>query len=152
DDPVYFFTDDDPSRGQHQVSFLSHEYEAIVQPNHLETVVANLPTGPDGAREKWKFTRYYDSQQYWSDPSGGEDVTIHVQGNVARAGTRPADVAVKTKAPIDQVEVYNVTRDPLELRNLALSDDPAVRSAIRRLDALLAQQCAAKRRVPRTGS
>ena len=152
DDPVYFFTDDDPSRGRQQVSFLNHEYEAVVQPNHLETVVAHLPTGPDGAREKWKFTRYYDSPQYWSDPSGGEDVTIHVQGNVARAGTRPADVAVKTKAPIDQVEVYNVTRDPLELRNLALSDDPAVRAAIRRLDAMLAQQCAAKRRVPRTGA
>ncbi len=166
DDPVYFTTDDDISRGKEQVSLLNHMYESVVSPNHLETVVANLPTGADGAAEKWKFSRYYDSAQYWSDPGNpppsrrllaaltpeGKDVTTFVHGNVEHAGTRPADVSVKRQAPIDQVEVYNVTRDPLELENLALSRDPGVRAAIKRLDGLLEQQCGAMRRTPRSGT
>jgi choline-sulfatase len=166
DDPVYFMTDDDPSRGEEQVTSSNEMYESVVQPNHLETVVANLPTGQGGAPEKWKFTRYYDTPQYWSDPGDpppsrrilealapdGKDVTTLVHGNVEREGTRPADITVKRRAPIDQVEVYNVTRDRLELENLALSKDPAVRAAIKQLDGMLKQQCAAKRRMPTSGA
>ena len=40
----------------------------MIQPNHIETVVTYLPTGPDGAMEKWKYSRYSDSPQFWSDP------------------------------------------------------------------------------------
>ena len=42
----------------------------MVQPNHVETVVAYLPTRRPGAREKWKYSRYSDNSQFWSDPQG----------------------------------------------------------------------------------
>lgn len=45
-DPVYFMTDDEVSRGSEQVDFTRHMYPSVIQPNHLETVVARLPHGP----------------------------------------------------------------------------------------------------------
>lgn len=65
---VYFITDDEVSRGSEQIDFTRHMYPSVIQPNHLETVVVRLPTGPRGRLEKWKYTRYFDTSQFWSDP------------------------------------------------------------------------------------
>lgn len=165
DAPVYFMTDDDISRGSQQVSFDNHMYRSVVQPNQLETVVANLPTGAGGAKEKWKYTRYYDSPQYWSDPRDepppvhlppevpvqGRDIVTLTAGNVNRRGTKAAHTTVKRRPAHDEIEAYNLARDPLELTNLAHSRDPAVRATLKRLSKMLAQQCARKRRTPSTG-
>ena len=67
-EPVYFMTDDEPSRGvqpDHPTGFM---YQSVIQPCHVETVVTNLPTGRNGALEKWKYSRYSDNPQFWSDP------------------------------------------------------------------------------------
>lgn len=61
-------TDDEVSRGSEQVDFTRHMYPSVIQPNHLETVVAKLPTGRGGRLEKWKYTRYFDTAQFWSNP------------------------------------------------------------------------------------
>jgi choline-sulfatase len=165
-DPVYFMTDDEVSRGSEQIDFTQHMYPSVIQPNHLETVVAWLPTGRLGTREKWKYTRYFDAEQFWSQPPDepppghlppellpeGVDVVTLIDGNVEEAGTKQAETTVKTEPVPDQIEVYNVTRDPLELTNLADGSDPRIRATVARLRGLLAEQRALKRRVPSSGT
>ncbi|MBB4664592.1 choline-sulfatase [Conexibacter arvalis] len=160
DDPVYFMTDDDPSQGEHQVSISRRMYESVVQPNHVETIVTQLRTGPGGALETWKYSRYYDTEQYWSDPGsgggrgrdGGKDVVTLLRGNVERRGGKAAVTTVKRRPAREQFEAYNLARDPLELDNLVHSRDPAVRVTLTRLGRTLKQQRAAKRKTPSTGS
>ena len=167
-DPVYFMTDDEVSRGANAVTFIGNQmYAPVNQPNHVETVVANLPTGARGALEKWKYSRYSDNPQFWSDPESisvgdqhlppfqvttqDQDNFTLVQGNLAQAGTKTATTTVKTTPAPDQIEAYNVTKDPLELSNLSNSASPAVKAVLAQLDALLEAQCKAKRLKPSSG-
>ena len=62
-DPVYFMTDDDPTRGLHMNRRLGLGYTPVEQPAHIETVIARLDDG-----HLWKFSRYFDNPQYWSSP------------------------------------------------------------------------------------
>lgn len=144
--PQYFMTDDEPTRGSQQVAFNGVMYPAVVAPAHLETVVAQLPTGAGGALEQWKYTRYFDNPKFWSDP-GVQDVQTMIDGNMNDAGTKTATTTVKTSAVPDQVEVYNVSRDPTEMHDL--SQDPASAATVRQLRVLLAAQRRAKRLEPR---
>jgi choline-sulfatase len=167
--PVYFMTDDEPSRGADQTTLAGFMYESVIQPNHIETVVAMLPTGRNGGLEKWKYSRYSDNPQFWSDPQGlsltdshlpptppdlgtDRDVVTFIDGNVNQAGTNEAITTVKTAPVPDQAEAYNLARDPLELDNLANSTNPAIRARLRQLEAMLHAQCHAKRLKPRSGT
>ena len=168
-EPVYFMTDDEPSRGSNQTTATGVTYRSVIQPNSIETVVAHLPTGRRGAREKWKYSRYSDNPQFWSDPQTfgftdshlppvspdlgtQRDVVTTVHGNVNREGRRRAFTSVKTHPVPDQAEAYNLSRDPLELHNLVHSRDHATRARIRDLNVLLHQQCRAKRLKPSSGT
>jgi choline-sulfatase len=144
--PQYFMTDDEPTRGSQQVAFNGEMYASVVAPAHLETVVAQLPTGAKGALEQWKYTRYFDNPDFWSEP-GVQDVQTMIDGNMNDPGTKTASTTVKTSPVPDQVEVYNVTRDPTEMQDL--SEDPAAAGTVRQLKALLAAQRKAKRLEPR---
>lgn len=169
DGSVYFMTDDEVSRGSDQTTFTGTMYRSVIQPNHVETVVARLPTGRSGALEKWKYSRYSDNPQFWSDPQGlsltdshqpptpptlgsVQDVVTFIDGNVTQDGTNEATTTVKTEPVPDQTEAYNLARDPLELDNLANSTSPAIRARLRQLEAMLHVQCQAKRLKPRSGS
>lgn len=145
DTPQYFMTDDEISRGDNQVSALGNMYRPVAQPCHVETVIAKLPTGPDGALERWKYSRYWDNPQFWSTP-GTQDVQTFIDGPLAQPGDHVATVTVKTAAVADEIEVYNLARDPLELANLAA--DPASASPVATLAELLVQQRTAKRLAP----
>jgi hypothetical protein len=59
-------TDDDITRSFNQVGALGIPYESVIQPNHIETVIATLKT--NGRKEIWKYSRYFDNPQFWSDP------------------------------------------------------------------------------------
>ncbi|MGH3122395.1 MAG: sulfatase-like hydrolase/transferase, partial [Streptosporangiaceae bacterium] len=167
--PVYFMTDDEVSSGSDQTTTAGVMYRAVIQPNHVETVVAHLPTGRRGALEKWKYSRYSDNPQFWSDPEdlgfadshlpptnpdlGSErDVVTMVEGNVNREGPKQAFTTVKTQPVPDQAEAYNLAQDPLELHNLVHSPDPVVRARVRELRVLLHEQCRAKRLKPGSGT
>ncbi len=164
-DPVYFMTDDEVSRGSQQIDFQNHMYPAVTQPNHVETVVARLRTGPGGKLEKWKFSRYFDTEQFWSQPPNepppvhlppevlpeGVDVVTLIDGNVEEAGPKTAETTVKDQRVPDQTEAYNLARDPLELDNLVHSRNPKTRATLRHLEALLAEQRRDKRLVPQSG-
>ena len=122
---VYFMTDDQPFKGAQQVSALGMTYQPVAQPNCVETVVSYLPTGPDGSRQRWKYSRYWDNPQTWTTPNV-QDVQTFVPGRVNVPGPRVAETTVKNfnptggqiAPPADQFELYNVTEDPAEMDNL----------------------------------
>ena len=116
--PQYFMTDDEPTRGSDQVAFNGEMFYAVAQPNHVETVIARLPTGAGGTLEQWKYSRYFDNPNFWSSP-GKQDVTAHIDGKMTDAGTHRAEITVKNSPVDDQIEIYNVSNDPTELDNLA---------------------------------
>jgi Sulfatase len=154
--PVYFLTEDEVSRGSNQVTALGFEYLPVIQPNTVESVVTYLPTGEGGAQEKWKYSRYSDNPQFWSNPAPStgpqRDVVTHIDGNMNLPGSKQAVTAVKTSAVPDQTEAYNVTKDPLELVNLVHSKDSSVQATISHLETLLHQQCEAKMLKPSSGT
>ena len=143
--PQYFMTDDEPTRGSDQVAFNGEMFYAVAQPNHVETVIARLPTGADGALEQWKYSRYFDNPEFWSSP-GKQDVTAHIDGKMTDAGTHSAEITVKKSPAEDQIEIYNVSQDPTELNNLAGKPAHAATAAV--LAGLLIAQRREKRLEP----
>jgi len=161
-DPLYFMTDDDPSRGLNQQNWTGIAYNSVIQPNHIETVIARLANSL-GVQKVWKYSRYFDNPQFWStagypnDPTDPnypnvEDVTsIQTVPTPTTDGTYtlPTHVTVKHTALPDEFEMYNVTDDPLELNNLYRTSNPLPEQAL--LAALLEEQCAQKRLTPCSG-
>lgn len=145
--PVYFMTDDEPTRGREQVSWNGRMYEAVVQPNHIEAVVAMLPTGDGGSLERWKYVRYFDNPTFWSSP-GTRDAQTIIDGNLNLAGPKVASTTTKTTPEPDELEVYCLSTDPTELNNLASSAEHAATVAV--LRGLLDQERADKRLAPTT--
>lgn len=125
EDAVYFMTDDLIFLGAQAVSVAGTNYQPVAQPASVEAVVTWLPSGPGGQKERWKYARYWDNADFWSDPNV-EDVFTYVPGQVDAPGRRVAITTVKTTAPTDgqiappadQFEMYNVTQDPTEQNNL----------------------------------
>ena len=150
-DPIYFMTDDDPSRGLDQKNFIGLTYDSVAQPNHVETVIAEI----DG--EVWKYSRYFDHPRYWTHPgTPGEDgVRDTVNKPLRRESTdegRSRRIFVQhiKVEPVDpEFEMYNVSADPMELDNLAGIAQWAEREA--QLSALLADEREKKRLAPQSG-
>jgi hypothetical protein len=95
--------------------------------------------------------RYFDNPAFWSSP-GTRDAQTIIGGNLNIRGPKEAVTTVKTSPEADEIEVYNLSADPTELHNLALSTDEAVMLIVTQLRTLLDQQRAAKRLVPVTQS
>ncbi|MDR3561929.1 MAG: sulfatase-like hydrolase/transferase [Negativicutes bacterium] len=151
DEPLYFMTDDDITKGLDQHNFLGWHYHSVFQPNHIETVIAKIST-PDGD-ELWKYSRYFDNPQFWTNP-GIEDTVPYEFGSplTVWGGLKSAICATTVKnVPLpDQYEMYNLSKDPLEIYNLAHYDDnnPHVLMVQQRLAALLLKQRRQKRLSP----
>ncbi len=156
-DPLYFMTDDDPSRGLNQDNWTGIATNSVLQPNHLETVIARLDSG--SGPKVWKYTRYFDNPQFWSEPgtptgtSALEDVIqLQKQDIPTTPGTYfpfAYEVTVKQTPKTDEFEMYNVTDDPMELTNLY--NNPGYATEQSTLAQLLQQQCAQKRLTPCSG-
>lgn len=151
-EPIFFMTDDDPSRGLDQKNFIGLSYDSVMQPNHVETVIAEI----DG--EVWKFSRYFDHPRYWSAPgTPGEDGVRDVvnkpvgrEGDEQGTSRRIYRESVKTQPAPSEYEMYNVTADPMELDNLAGNIEWQARE--KQLGALLVEQREKKRLTPRSGA
>ena len=72
-DPVLFMTDDEISEGSAKPGSPFQRwarkvgtYANVVQPNHIETVIAKVDV--DGEQHLVKFSRYHDNQQFWTVP------------------------------------------------------------------------------------
>lgn len=136
--PIYYMSDDEVSEGQSQFNPATGQfYHSVVQPNHVETVIAVL-RGPDGAEDVWKYSRYFDNPDFWTSP--GQYDVIHL-GDEQQTRTEPTP---------DEYEMYNLTLDPLEETNLCHPSNQTEETRLREkeLQALLAEQNAAKRLTP----
>ena len=123
-DPVYFMTDDDPTRGLHMNRRLGLGYKPVEQPAHIETVIARLNDG-----HLWKFSRYFDNPQYWSSPglpgvdSDAEDLLrVQVEPDPPPdVVPQPVSVAFAVWAkgtPVpNEFEMYDLDIDPMEIVN-----------------------------------
>lgn len=104
DEPIYFMTDDDVTKGLNQTTVTGKPYTSVIQPNHIEAVITKLKTGPANEKEIWKFARYFDNPQFPSNSDSNE----------------LAETEECPDAPVvDEFELYNLTLDPLEEKNLA---------------------------------
>ncbi|MFC7686056.1 sulfatase-like hydrolase/transferase [Ureibacillus sp. GCM10028918] len=119
-DPLYFMTDDEATKGLNQTTLQGEPYSSVSQPNHLETIMIKLPTGKEDTEEIWKYTRYFDNPQFWSTPHS-EDIKTQQLFTTKLSDTKEAIMLIKTTKtePVDaEFELYNLTRDPLEESNL----------------------------------
>lgn len=126
-EPIYFMTEDQVLSGLSQANVLTGEpFDAIGAPSSIESVVATLPTGADGAGELWKLNHYYERLDDWNAEHG-----------------LAADPFAAPAAP-SELEVHNLTLDPEERRNV-VRDAPEV---VGRLRSILDEQREQKRLVP----
>lgn len=151
-EPVYFMTDDEVTRGLNQLTLTGDRYDSVVQPNHIESIISKLPTGENNSEEIWKFSRYFDNPQFWSNP-GVEDVVTSLKNSFPVVDNLEAGTYItstKTAPVADQYELYNVTRDPIEAINLA---DPSYETTESKevqqvLMSTLQMECSKKRLYP----
>ncbi|MBT9611935.1 MAG: sulfatase-like hydrolase/transferase [Burkholderiales bacterium] len=146
-EPVLFMTDDEISEGS-QIPHSPFQiwarklgtYEHIVQPNHVEMVVAEIDVG--GEKHLIKLTRYHDNPQYWTVP-GERDERLMRWKKINKVSERTPD----------EYELYDLTADPIEQRNLAhpSNADDRSRALLARMKKILVEQLARKRRAPATG-
>ncbi len=152
-EPVYFMTDDNSTRGLHQSAPDGRTNPSVVQPSSIQTVVARLNDG-----KVWKYSQYFDSPQYWSSPGtpGEPGVQDVVQKQVDpnpkpedSPAIIPVEVTVKSTPKPDEFEMYNLTDDPMELDNKYNKARYSSHQAA--LARLLEKQCAQKRLTPWSG-
>jgi hypothetical protein len=144
--PLLYVTEDEISEGSarpgspfQRLAMKLKRYSVIVQPNHIEMVIADVDV--DGEPHLVKFSRYHDNQQFWTVPgerderlSGPEDRHRH------RARTR-------------RVRALRPRVDPFEERNLAHPShaDDRSRALQQTMLGLLREQLTAKRLTPVIG-
>jgi arylsulfatase A-like enzyme len=108
--PIYFMTEDNPSKGLTQLNLLNGQpFDPVGSPSNIESVITALPTGANGAEELWKLNHYYERLDDWYEAKGF-----------------PKNPFIAPPAePI--FELHNLTNDPEERRN-AVSENPFVHS------------------------
>lgn len=149
DDPIYFMTDDEISRGSDQENFLGIPYAAVTQPNHVEAIVCRY----NG--KLWKYTRYFDNPQYWSTPGtvgdGAQDSILSELVPQQQIGefVVPCKKTNKDTPRPEEFELYNLDSDPGELSNLYGSPAFAAQQAY--MKSRLDEQRAQKRLTPQSG-
>jgi len=104
---VFFMTYDNVSQGLSQITG-NRQWKAVDAPNQVETVVVDI----DG--ETWKYSRY---AQTIPTPYAG----LIANQNLLNILQSPWD-------GVEQFEMYNLTRDPLEETNLCHHGQETVRS------------------------
>jgi arylsulfatase A-like enzyme len=138
-DPLYFMTDDEISSGLHQTNPVTGKpYTSVIQPNHIETVITDLRAKPTDEPQVWKYSRYFDNPQFWTDPFNYD---VNVRDGVPIKTTKPQKA---------ESEMYNVSADQKEQVNLAHPSNSSrdAKAMQARLETLLHQQREQKRIYP----
>jgi len=154
-EPILFTTDDDALKGKNQTTQGGEPYKSVVQPNHIQTLITLVPqqNGPD---KLYKYSRYYDNPQFWTNPGVEDVITDSVPTPSSTFPNVSIDVSVKLtkKQPVsDEYEMYCLTDDPNETQNLANPAYQTVTSSLIQtfLDNLLRQTVFEKLLIPTSG-
>ncbi len=146
-EPVLFMTDDEISEGSEKgmspIAGIARRLKlmaSVEQPNHIETVIAEVAV--DGEQHLVKFSRYHDNQQFWTIPAVRDE---RLRGRRTLTVTEPE---------ADEFELYDLTLDPTEVRNLAhpSNADDRSRALQHHMLGLLHEQLAGKRLTPSAGA
>ena len=146
-EPVLFMTDDEITEGSEipkspfQIwARKIGTYFHIIQPNHVEMVVAEVDV--DGKKHLVKLARYHDNPQFWTVP-GERDERLMRHNKINKVSERSPD----------EYELYDLTVDPTETRNLVHPKhaDERSRALLARMQQVLAEQLEKKRLVPHSG-
>ena len=98
--PLYFMSEDDIARGLTEANIITGKpYAPVPAPSKVESVLAPLATGSDGAPELWKLNHYYERLDEWD----------------AAHGLAPNPFAEPAAVP--EFELHNLSADPEERRN-----------------------------------
>src|SRR5690606_28821056 len=92
-EPIYFMTDDDPSKSLNSLTLSGTNLDPVTQPSHIETVIVKLPTGRNDELETWKYSRYFDNPQFWSTP-GCSDENNHQGCSVSTSSSSSCNLSV----------------------------------------------------------
>jgi arylsulfatase A-like enzyme len=108
--PVYFTTEDHIDAGlRDRNRFTNEPFVPVAAPANIESVIVALPDGEDRAPRLWKLTQYYDRLADWE------------------AAHRVAPPPSAEPEPVaSQWELYDLSRDPEERKNLWSSPDAPV--------------------------
>ncbi len=125
--PLYFMTEDDISRGLSTQNILTGvPYPPVDAPCYIESTIATLPTGNNGADELWKLNHYYERLDDWNEAHG------IAKNPFAGPAAEPV------------FELHNLTADPEERHNRA--DD--AKETLREMQSVLDTQRDTKRNLP----
>ena len=98
-EPIFFLTYDQVLTGSYTISILGVPFEYINQPAFIHAIVVQLTD-----KSIWKFAMYFTNADFTQAP-------------------KPCDCSSPVEVPETvQFEMYNLTSDPLETRNLADSE------------------------------
>ncbi len=145
-EPVLFMTDDEISEGTahgaspfQRLARATRTFSTVEQPNHIETVIAKVDV--EGQQHLVKLSRYHDNQQFWTVPGERDE---RLRGRKTITVTEPEP---------DEYELYDITLDPYEERNLAHATyaDDRSRALKDTMLRLLGEQLATKRLTPSAG-
>ncbi|MGA8745042.1 MAG: sulfatase-like hydrolase/transferase [Solirubrobacterales bacterium] len=145
-EPILFITDDEISEGNrppltpfHRIAQIVKVFSTVVQPNHIETVIAEVEVGDE--QHLVKLSRYHDNQQFWTVPAERDE---RLRGRKTITVTEPES---------DEFELYDLSLDPFEERNLAHPNnaDETSRALQELMLSLLIDQLSKKRLTPADG-
>ncbi len=116
-EPLYFLSDGIKT---HEVkeSVTGSSLDTFAQYNQNEAIITNLRKGKDS--EVWKYSRYFNHPEI-NETTCGEDVpVIQMEKNLSPVPDEHQSVCIpsKPKTLQDRYELYNLTKDPLEEKNL----------------------------------
>lgn len=144
---IYFTTDDNVTNGQNQVTLTGRTYEAVEQPSSIETIVTTIGIS-EGVYEKWKLSMYFNNSAFWTTP-GNQDKNIN---KTIRDILNEVNIySINTVDKYKEFELYNLTKDPLEVENLFnyYKSDEAIKSIADKLYCILIEQRKNKRKYPK---
>lgn len=143
---IYFTTDDNVTKGQNQVTLTGRTYKSVLQPSSIETVVTYIENC-GSIHEKWKFSIYFNNSDLWTNPNK-EDKNID---KTISDELYEVDIySINRDDRYRQFELYNLTKDPLEIENLInhYETDEDIKSMANRLYRILIEQRKNKKKYP----
>lgn len=154
-EPVLFVTNDDVLTGLNQYSFAGTYYKSVVEPNSIQTIIAKV-TPVIGVEQIYKFSRYFDNPQFWTNPGVSNVTTIPQQPGLSPLPDINLGISttITKSVPVaDQYEMYNLTTDPCETQNLVNPLYTTPQSAVLQplLLSILGEQTRQKLLIPRSG-